>query len=137
MGTDWFVKVKCPKPGEKGSTRGEHVKVCSGCHYLIWEKPETVAGFMSSMCGVRVGSIGMAAELDEIATKLLGVERFSKHESSAAIKLGILEQVRSYVIIAGWRIAGLTKEETLQHLDRLIEFGKRAEAKGLKIWVWA
>jgi len=64
----------------------------------------------------------MAAELDEIVSKLLGVERFSKHESSAAIKLSILEQVRSYVIIAGWRIAGLTREETLQHLDRLIEF---------------
>ena len=71
MGTDWFVKVNCPQPNKKAHNRDEHIKVCSSCPYAIWEEPEFVAGFLSSMCVVRVGSMGMAAELDEIAAKLL------------------------------------------------------------------
>jgi len=67
MGTDWFVKVKCPRPDKMISNHEEHIKVCSGCPYAIWKEPEPVAGFMSSMCGVRVGSIGMAVDLDTIA----------------------------------------------------------------------
>ena len=68
---------------------------------------------------------------------LSGIERFTKHESTATIKLGILEQVKSYVRKSDWKIEGLTREETLEHLDLLIEFCKNAEAKGLKIWAWA
>jgi hypothetical protein len=137
IGTDWFVKVKCPKPNKSANNRIEHIKTCSGCPYVMWEKPEMVAGFMASMCGVRVGSIWMAAELDEIAAKLSGVEYFTKHESSATVKLGILEQIKSYVRNADWKIGGLTRQETLEHLDLLIEFCKNAEVKGLKIWAWA
>jgi hypothetical protein len=137
MGTDWFVKVNCPQPDKKANNHDEHIQLCSDCPYAIWEEPESVAGFMSSMCGVRVGSIGIATELDEIVTRLMGVERFSKHESSARIKLGILEQLKSFILNAGWKLAGLTRKETIQHLDRLIEFCKRADAKGLKIWAWA
>jgi hypothetical protein len=137
IGTDWFVKVKCPKPNNSADSHIEHIKACSGCPYAIWKEPEMVAGFMASMCGVRVGSIGMAAELDEIAAKLSGIERFTKHESTATSKLGILEQVKSYVRKSDWKIEGLTREETSEHLDLLIEFCKTAEAKGLKIWAWA
>ena len=137
MGTDWFVNVNCPQPDKKANNRDEHIQACSGCPYAIWEKPETVAGFMSSMCGIRVGSIGMATELDEIVTRLMGVERFSKHESSVRIKLGILEHVKSYIMNAGWNLGGFSRKETLRHLDKLIEFCKRADAKGLKIWAWA
>ena len=51
---------------------------------------------MSSMCGVRVGSIGMAADFDTIAEKLLGIERFTKIESNASFKLRILKQIKSH-----------------------------------------
>ena len=80
IGTDWLVKVKCPRPNKKAKNREEHIKACSGCPYVIWEEPETVAGFMASMCGVRVGSIWMAAELDEVGEKLTGVARFTKQD---------------------------------------------------------
>jgi hypothetical protein len=137
MGTDWFVKVKCPRPDKMISNHKEHVEVCSGCPYAIWEEPEPVAGFMSSMCGVRVGSIGMASDLDTIAEKLLGIERFTKIESNASFKLRILKQIRSHAENKRWHIESFTREETLKHVDILIEFCKRAEAKGLKIRAWA
>jgi hypothetical protein len=137
MGTDWFVRVDCPRPDKKAENPDKHIKLCSGCPYAIWDEPEPVAGFLNTMCGVRVGNVRVATELDEIATRLLGIECFSKHESSAAIKLSILEQVKSQILKLGWNLGGFSRKETLRHLDRLIEFCKRADAKGLKIWVWA
>ena len=103
MGTDWFVKVKCPRPSKMVRTREEHTTVCGDCPYVIWEKPQSVASFMTSMCGVRVGSIGMAEALDSVAESLLGIERFAKLESSASAKLAILKQVRLHAQSTGWR----------------------------------
>ena len=60
----------------------EHIRACSGCPFVILEKAENVAGLMSSMCGVRVGSIGMAAEPDGIGERLTGIPRFTKKEAS-------------------------------------------------------
>ena len=137
IGNDWFVKVKCPRPNDKIRTPEEHIKACSGCPYVIWEKPQSVAGFMNSMCGVRVGSIGMAAELDTIAENLLGLDRFTKTEGSATLKLGMLMQIKSHARNTGWRIEGNSREETLKHLDHLMEFCRWAEAKGLSIRAWA
>jgi len=137
MGTDWLVKARCPKPERNVSNEEGHIKTCSSCPYVIWEKPESVAGFMHTMCGVRVGSIGMAAELDDIGEKLTGVERFTKEESSPSFKLDVLKQMRAHAKEGAWNIEGLSQRETLKHLDALIEFCKRAEQKGLEIWAWA
>jgi hypothetical protein len=135
MGTDWFVKADCPRPGKNINNREEHVKACAGCPYAIWEEPQPVAGFMMSMCGVRVGSIGMASELDQIAETLLGIEQFTELEGNVLFKLGVLKQIRSHAEHTGWKLKGFSHEETLEHLDILIEFCRRAEAKGLTIRV--
>ena len=137
MGTDWFVKVKCPKPATYISSEEEHIKQCSGCPYVIWENPESVAGFMSTMCGVRVGNIWMAKELDDIGEKLTGIEKFTKLDSSPAPKLHILKQIRTHSREGLWSTEGLSRERAFKHLDDLIEFCKRAEEKGLDIWAWA
>jgi hypothetical protein len=137
MGTDWFAKVKCPRPDKKVDTQAEHIRICSGCPYVIWNQPEPVAGFMSSMCAVRVGSIGMAAELDEIAQNLSGIERFTKIDSSAANKLAILQMMKFHILSTGWTVEGLTHEDMLSHIDLLIDFCKRAKDKGLDIRSWA
>ena len=136
MGTDWFVKAKCPKPKRNVTTEEEHIELCSGCPNVIWEKPEGVAGFMSSMCGVRVGSVSMAAELDDVGEEISGVERFTKEDSKAQEKREILERLKTHVDENGWRIDGFSREETLEHLATLIEFCRRAESKGLDIRVW-
>ena len=137
MGTDWFVKAQCPRPNKEAKNEEEHIKECSGCPFVIWEKPESVAGFMSSMCGVRVGSIGMAAELDDIGERLTGIARFTKEETGSSEKLAILEKIKGYTKGNGWTIEGLSQQETLEHLDWLIEFCKRAEKKELAIYAWA
>jgi hypothetical protein len=69
------------------------LKACSGCRYAIWERPEMVAGFMRSMCGVRVGSIGMAASLDSIGERLAGAARFTKNQGQVEEKLPVLRLV--------------------------------------------
>jgi hypothetical protein len=137
MGTDWFVKVKCPRPHKEAKNLKEHINDCSGCPYVIWEEPESVAGFMNSMCGVRVGSIGIAADLDCIGETITSIERFTKTGGRADDKLSVLDQIKSHIESKLWTITGLTREETLEHLNLLIEFCKRADAKGLEIWAWA
>jgi hypothetical protein len=137
MGTDWFIKAECPRPNKEAKNEEEHVKACSGCPFVIWEKPESVAGFMSSMCGVRVGSIGMAAELDDIGEKLTSIVRFTKQEACSSEKLAILEKIKGYTTGNGWRLEGFSQKETLEHLDSLIEFCRRAKDKRLGISVWA
>jgi len=126
IGTDWFVKVECPRPNKRVTSRKEHIKACSGCPYVIWDEPEVVAGFMASMCGVRVGSIGIAAELDLIGEKLSGVERFTKSDGRAALKLGLLRHIRSHAENTDWRIGNFSRGETFEHIDSLIDFCKRA-----------
>ena len=133
MGTDWLIKAQCPKPGEIVNSEKEHIKLCEDCPYVIWEKPDPIAGFMQSMCGVRVGSISMAAEIDDIGQRLTGIERFRKRESHATTKKDILERIRAYSLCNGWTIDGLLLHETRKHLENLIEFCKRAEAKNLNI----
>ena len=131
------MKVKCPRPKKKVNNPDEHIKTCSRCPYVIWDEPKMVAGFMASMCGVRVGSIGMAAELDVIGEKLTGVARFTKQDGDVEFKLRILKLIRSHARNNGWRIDGFSRKETLEQLDSLIEFCKRAEAKGLSVYAWA
>ena len=104
---------------------------------MIWEEPESVAGFMSSMCGVRVGSIGIASELDAIGDALTGFDWFTKHKSDASEKLYVLRKIRSYAQNTLWSIEGLAREQTLDHIDMLIEYCERAKAKGLEISPWA
>jgi hypothetical protein len=129
--------VECPYPNKEIRTREERVKACLACPFVIWEEPETVAGFMNTMCGVRVGSIGMAADLDDIGQKLTGIPYFTKVDSSASMKLNILQQIKEYAQRNGWGIGGFSQQDTLEHLDSLMEVCKRAEEKGLNIAVWA
>jgi hypothetical protein len=137
IGTDWFADVKCPRPNKGVQTGEEHIKACSGCPYAVWETPEMVAGFMRSMCGVRVGSIGMAASLDLMRERLTGIARFTKSDGQIEEKLAILRLVRSHAENDGWRFENMTRQQTLQQLDLLIRFCERASTKGLNIWVWA
>ena len=119
------------------NNREEHINACSGCPYAIWEEPEPVAGFMFSMCGVRVGNIGMAAELDIIGEKLSGVERFTKNNGDSASKLEILKQIKAYTEKGGWKFEGFSKKETIKHIGLLIEFCGRTKEKELSIRAWA
>jgi len=137
IGTDWFVKVKCPRPNKSGYECEEHVSKCSGCPYAIWNEPEPVSGFMASMCGVRVGSIGMAADLDNIGEELSGIENFTEKLSNPALILEILEQIKSRVEKDDWKFERISKTETLNHLNMLIDFCRRTKAKNLDIRVWA
>ena len=137
MGTDWFIKVECPHPNREINSREERIKACLECPFVIWENPVTVAGFMKSMCGVRVGRISRAAELDDIGEKLTGIPAFTKREATPAEKLAILEKIKAYTKGNGWRLEGFSQQQTLERLDSLIEFCKRAEEKGLAVSAWA
>jgi hypothetical protein len=95
MGTDWFIKAKCPHPNEEINSREERVKACLACPFVIWEEPETVAGFMKTMCGVNVGNIGMAAALDDIGERVTGIPPFTKKEARPSEKLAILEEIKA------------------------------------------
>ena len=96
-----------------------------------------VAGFMASMCGVRVGSIGIAAELDEIGEKLLGIERFTKTDGTPLSKLRILKEIKSYIEKTGFGISGMNGKITMDKINLLMEFCKIVDKKGLEICVWA
>jgi hypothetical protein len=96
-----------------------------------------VAGFMASMCGVRVGSIGMAASLDSIGEKLTDTAAFTEKQGQIEQKLAILRLVTSHAENNGWRFEGMSKAETNRQLGLLIEFCERANGKGLNLWVWA
>jgi hypothetical protein len=137
IGTDWFVKVECPRLDKAIRNEDEHIRACMGCPYAIWERPEMVAGFMASMCGVRVGSIGMAASLDAIGETLAGTERFTKKGGNLDEKLAILNMIKAHIEKEAWRFSGMTKHETLEQLDLLLGFCMKAKAKGLDIRVWA
>ena len=137
MGTDWFIKVECPHPNNEINTREERVMACLGCPFVIWEEPVTVVGFMKTMCGVRVGNIGLAAELDAIGEKLTGIPCFTKKQAGPSEKLAILEKIKAYTQEAGWSLPGFSQEETLERLEKLIKFCERAEKKELAIHSWA
>ena len=121
IGTDWFVKVECPRPDKVIGSEDDHIRACMECPYVIWEKPEMVAGFMASMCGVRVGSIGMAASLDAIGERLAGTERFTKKGGNLDEKLAILNMIKAHIEKEAWRFSGMTKKETLEQIDLLFE----------------
>jgi len=137
MGTDWSIKVSCSKAGEIEKSREEHIKDCIKCPYAIWEEPKTVAGIFQTMCGIRVGNMYRSAELDDIGKELTGINWFTKEESSASSKKDTLEQIQNHTKRTGWSIKGFSTTETIDWLDMLIEFCKRAEQKGLEIHVWA
>ena len=137
MGTDWFIKVECPHPNNEINTREERVNACLGCPFVIWEEPVTVVGFMKTMCGVRVGNIGLAAELDAIGEKLTGISCFTKKQAGPSEKLAILEKIKAYTQEAGWSLPGFSQEETLERLEKLIKFCECAEKKELAIHSWA
>jgi hypothetical protein len=137
MGTDWLIKVYCWKGLEKGKTEKDHINDCLNCPYVIWETPKSIAGIMRTMCGVRVGNVYRAAELDDIGKELTGNPYFTKTESKPSLKRDILEQIKNHAKRTGWSIKGFSTTETIDRLDILIEFCKRAEEKGLDIWAWA
>jgi len=137
MGTDWLIKVKCWKGLEKGKTEEDHVKDCLKCPYVIWETPKSIAGIMRTMCGVRVGNVYRAEELDNIGEELTGNPCFTKTDGKPSVKRDILEQVKTHAQKTGWSIKGFSTTETIDWLDTLIEFCKRAEEKGLDIVAWA
>lgn len=137
IGTDWFVEVKCPRPNKGVQNENEHIRACMGCIYAVWERPEMVAGFMRSMCGVRVSSIGMAASLDSIAERLAGITGFTEKHGQIEQKLAVLRLAKSHAEKGGWRFESMSKAETLRQLDVLIEFCERAKARRLEVWVWA
>jgi len=137
MGTDWLIKVYCWKGLEKGKTEEDHVKDCLKCPYVIWETPKSIGGIMRTMCGVRVGNVYRAAELDDIGEQLTHVKWFTKEESKASFKKDILEQIKTHAKKTEWTIKGFSATETVEWLDTLIEFCKRTEEKGLDIVAWA
>ena len=137
MGTDWLIKVKCWKAIEEGKTEEDHIRDCLSCPYVIWEEPKSIAGIMRTMCGVRVGNVYRAAELDDIGKELTGNQDFTKTESKPSVKRDILEQIKNHAKRTGWSIKGFSTTETIDWLDMLIEFCKRVEQKGLEIHVWA
>jgi hypothetical protein len=63
-----------PHPDNEANNEGEIIKNCPGCPYVIWENPENAAIFVSSMCGVYIGSYSMAAELYDLGQKLIGIQ---------------------------------------------------------------
>ena len=65
------------------------------------------------------------------------IQCFTKEESKASFKKDILEQVRNHAQKTGWSIKGFSTIETIEWLDTLIKFCKRAEEKGLDIVAWA
>jgi hypothetical protein len=134
MGTDWFVKVQCPHPNKDARNEEEHIKARSGCPFVIWKKPENVAGFMSSMCGVRVGGMGMAAESDNVGEKVTGISCFTKEESGPLTKIDVLQKIEDYTRNNRWNMAGFSQKETREQIDSLIESCKRAEKKELAIY---
>ena len=137
MGTDWLVKVSCSKAGEIGKSREQHINDCMICPYVIWEEPKTVAGTFQTMCGVRVGNVYRAAELDDIGKYLTGIECFTKLDSPPSAKRDILERIKHHAQKTGWSINGLSKAGTIEQLDILIDFCKRSEEKGLDIVAWS
>ena len=137
MGTDWLVKVDCTKAGKTGKSREEHIQDCKKCPYVIWEEAKTVAGILQTMCGVRVGNVYRAAALDEIGKELTGIECFTKQEDPPSVKKAVLEQIKEHAIASDWSIKGYTATETIEWIDTLIEFCRRAEEKGLDIRAWA
>ena len=137
MGTDWLMKVNCSKVGEKGKSEEEHINDCLECPYVIWEKPKTVAGIFQTMCGVRVGNMSRAAQFDDIGQKLTGIEYFTKEQSSPSLKKGVLEQIKGHAKRTGWSLKGFSHRETMDRIDTLIEFCKRAEEKKLEISAWS
>lgn len=125
------------RPNKRTNNSEEHINSCSGCPYAICEEPEPVAGFMFSMCGVRVGSIGIAAEPDIIGEKLSGVERFTKNDGDPASKLEILNQIKAYTEKDRWKFEGFSKcwvflKVAFNRIIRIDQVTCRAEGTGPK-----
>ena len=134
MATEWLIDANCPR---KDNFADEPVqRVCSKCLYKIWEHPGVAAGLNSGMCSIVVGNKNVTEQLDLIAEKLTGKKIFTKQEGSHSSKREILEKIRTYAKLNRWNISGLSQKQTITRLDMLIEYCKRAEAKGLNIWVW-
>jgi hypothetical protein len=89
------------------------------------------------MCGDRVGSVGMALKLDAIDDALTGFDWYTKHKSDASEKFYVLRKIRSYALNTLWSIEGVVREQTLNHIEMLIEYCERANVKGLEICPWS
>jgi hypothetical protein len=134
MTTQWLIDVDCPR---KDNFTDEPVtRACNKCPQKIWGQPAIAAGLNSAMCSIILGDKEMIGEFDVIAEKLGGVKRFTKQDGSPSSKREILERIRAYTNQNGWIISGLSQKQTITRLDMLIEYCKKAEAKGLNIWVW-
>lgn len=133
MITEWLIDVDCPR---KDNFADEPVEeVCGKCPHKIWEHQAIAAGLNSSMCSIVVGNKFITEQLDSMAENLTGVKRFTQHNSSPSQKREVLEKIRVFAKENKWGITGLTQRQTISRLDMLIEYCKKAEAKGLDLWV--
>jgi len=133
METEWLIDANCPRKDNFADNPVQ--RVCGKCPYKIWEHPAIAAGLNSAMCSIILGSKDVTDQLDRVAEKLTGTKRFTKQESSPSLKRDVLEKIRAYAMQNGWNISGLSHRQTITRLDMLIEYCKKAEAKGLNIWV--
>jgi len=134
MTTEWLIDVDCPRKDNFADE--EPLTICNKCPYRIWEQPAVAAGLNSAMCSIVLGNKEMIRELDAIAEKLTGTKRFTKQDSSPSSKREVLKKIRAYTNQNRWNISGQSQKQTITRLDMLIEYCKKAEAKGLNIWVW-
>jgi hypothetical protein len=131
MEIEWMAGGKCLQT--KAKDKAEGLKTCSKCPSAIWGSPVAAGLLKSGMCTIALGESRVAAELDSIAGKLTGIERFATEESSPSDKIAVLDRILEYAKETGWSLAGLTGDDTRNLLEILIEFCKRAEKKGLDI----
>ena len=133
METEWLIDVDCPRNDNLADEAVQ--RVCDKCPYKIWEQPIIAAGLNSAICSIVVGNKYITEELDTMAEKLAGIKRLTQQDGSPSLKREVLEKIRAYAEQNECDISGLSHKQTMTRLDMLIEYCKKAEAKGLNIWV--
>ena len=131
MEIEWLIEGKCPQ--KKDSSLDEATRVCTECPYAIWEYPAVAAALNSAMCSVVLGDDHAARELDSLVKRLMSIENFARGECAPSMKRGVLKQIADYARETGWSLEERSSEETMEHLEMLIEFCSRAEEKSLRI----
>jgi hypothetical protein len=126
---DWIIEAKCPQ--KEGMTLQETVRTCTGCPYKILEFPVSDAGVNKAMCSITLGKL--AQDLDSITFKIAGIKEFTEQKLSPVQRIESLKQIKEYAKEKRWSFAGLSLTQTIDKLDMLIDFCKRAEAKRLNI----
>ena len=131
MNIEWIIEAKCPQ--KEGMTLQETVRTCTECPYKIWNHPISALGSNSAMCSITLGQLSQ--DLDSIAYKAACIKEFTRENLSPAERIKILTRIKEYAKKKRWSFAGLSLSQTIDKLDMLIEYCKRAETKGLSIKV--